>query len=395
VSDARVDLIIAVHTPTRPVGRAVASVLDGNAANVRLTVACHNTDPDGILAVIDDRHRGSVTVLEHIDEHRSASGPFNAGMRAARGEFVSIMGSDDTLRPGAVDSWLAHADANGAETVMTRLALGHPDAVVPTPPVRPFTRGLADPIADRLSYRSAPLGLVSVAAKERLGAELVEGAVVGGDVPYVTRLWFETTVAVDRTGPAYVIGEDARDRVTYEPRPIAVELAFVRHLLAADWFAAYPTNARVAVVTKLTRIHLFGAVHNRTDPTWWTDQERIDLAHVARLRTGPVARRPPPAGRDPLQACHGGGHDRRGRGPTASRPAGHSAHSESRRAARDRGAAADDGCLPPRPSLNSSRRSFRVPTPSPHRPHRRPTRAALAGRTPRIDLRWIHRAASA
>jgi hypothetical protein len=283
VSDARVDLIIAVHTPTRPVGRAVASVLDGNAANVRLTVACHNTDPDGILAVIDDRHRGSVTVLEHIDEHRSASGPFNAGMRAARGEFVSIMGSDDTLRPGAVDSWLAHADANGAETVMTRLALGHPDAVVPTPPVRPFTRGLADPIADRLSYRSAPLGLVSVAAKERLGAELVEGAVVGGDVPYVTRLWFETTVAVDRTGPAYVIGEDARDRVTYEPRPIAVELAFVRHLLAADWFAAYPTNARGAVVTKLTRIHLFGAVHNRTDPTWWTDQERIDLAHVARL----------------------------------------------------------------------------------------------------------------
>jgi hypothetical protein len=104
---------------------------------------------------------------------------------------------------------------------------------------------------------------------------------VGGDVPYVTRLWCETRVAYDRRGPAYVIGEDAGDRVTYAPRPIRVELGFVRHLLEQAWFTGYAAPVRAAVVTKLTRIHLFGAVLNRPDPTFWTAEERAELASVA------------------------------------------------------------------------------------------------------------------
>lgn len=283
-----VDVIIAVHSPTRPVGRAVASVLDGNGAEARLTVVCHNLPAADIAAVIDPRHRDAVRFLEHRDSHRSASGPFNAGMRAAEGDFVSIMGSDDVLQPGAVRSWLDVAERTGAETVVCRLRIGTPPRPVRTPPVRPWLRGLADPVRDRLSYRSAPLGLVSQSARERLGLELVEGMVVGGDVAYVTRLWFETRVAVDRHGPAYVIGEDARDRVTYTPRPIALELAFVRDLLAQPWFHRYDPAARRSVCTKLTRIHLFGAVYNRRDPALWTAENRRDLADVARelLATG-------------------------------------------------------------------------------------------------------------
>ncbi|MGB7424079.1 MAG: hypothetical protein WA903_04150, partial [Ornithinimicrobium sp.] len=156
---------------------------------------------------------------------------------------------------------------------------------------------LADAVRDRLSYRSAPLGLVSTQARLRLAAELVEGMPVGGDVPYVTRLWCETKVAVDGNGPGYVIGEDARDRVTYAPRPIDVELRFVRHLVEQPWFAAYSEAVRTAVATKLLRIHLFGVVVNRPDPAWWTPAERAALAaaldgllHSAARAADPLSR---------------------------------------------------------------------------------------------------------
>ncbi len=279
---AVVDVIIAVHSPNRPIARAVASVLHGNESQTRLTLVCHNVSADVIAAELPAVHHDQVTWLEHHDGVPSASGPFNAGMRAATGDFVSIMGSDDTLAPAAVASWLLLAQQSGAECVMTTLAIGASARRVPTPPVRPMRSGRrhADPVRDRLSYRSAPLGLVSTGARDRLGAELVEGMPVGGDVPYVTRLWCETKVAVDTKGPAYVIGEDARDRVTYAPRPIEVELSFVRHLIEQPWFTAYPDAVRTAVATKLVRIHLFGVIPNRADPMWWTTTERTALAAV-------------------------------------------------------------------------------------------------------------------
>lgn len=277
-----VDVVVAVHTPTRPIAGAVRSVLDDNGQDTRLTVVCHDVDIADIAAVLDPGHADRVSWMEHRDGVPSASGPFNAGMRAAGGEFVSIMGSDDILRPGAVGAWLRLARATRAETVVTRLALGTPGNRVPTPPTRPRRRSRADVVSDRLSYRSAPLGLVSTEARRRLGAELVEGMPVGGDVAYVTRLWCETRVVVEQRGPGYVIGEDATDRVTYDPRPIDVELAFLRHLIDQPWFTAYPEAVRTAVATKLLRIHVFGAVTNRPLPTWWTTKERRSLAEVTR-----------------------------------------------------------------------------------------------------------------
>ncbi|WP_153394540.1 glycosyltransferase [Ornithinicoccus halotolerans] len=301
-----VEVVIAVHTPERPIGQAVASVLDGNGDVASVTVVCHNTSTDRIAPGVAGRHRDRVRWLEHHDDRRSPAGPFNAGMRAARGRYVSIMGSDDTLAEGAVASWLALARRTGAETVVSRLVIGSGHRIVRTPPTRPWRRGVLDPVRDRLSYRSAPLGLVSTAARARLGAELVEGLAVGDDVPYVTRLWCETAVAYDRGGPPYQIGVDAADRVTYATRPVGTELAFVDHLLTQAWFTGYPPAVRRAVVTKLARIHVFGLVWHRDRPALWDEPERRQLAAVtAALEAaapgyaGPLSR----ADRALLDAC--------------------------------------------------------------------------------------------
>ncbi|VEG29882.1 glycosyltransferase family A protein [Actinomyces howellii] len=316
---ALVDVVIACHNPARPVGRAVASVLDGNP-EACVTVVCHNRRAEEIAQAIDPAHRDRVRYLEHRDPRPSASGPFNAGIRAARTPWVSIMGSDDSLAPGAVASWLRLARATGAEFIVPRLALGAPGRIVPTPAPRPsrlvapclaglgprrsrlprplalrlalIGRGLAAAslVADRLSYRSAPLGLMSVAMLAREGLSLVEGATVGGDVAMVTRMFATVPTAYDSRGPVYLIGEDASDRVTYVVRPLAEQLGFLDDLLDADWARDLDLRSRRAVAAKMTRIHLFGAVHYRPDPGLWTEPERADLqatsAHLEAFAPG-------------------------------------------------------------------------------------------------------------
>lgn len=275
-----VDVVIAVHDPARPIARAARSVLDHNGEGVRLTIVCHEVAATEIADQLSGAHRDQVRFLEHSDGRRSPAGPFNAGIEASEAEYVAVMGSDDTLAPGAVASWFWQARKHEADAVIARLE--HDDArVVPTPPTRPLRRGVLDPVRDRLSYRSAPLGLVSRAAISRLGLRMDDVA-VGEDVGFVTRLWFGGRVIFDRSGPAYRIGGDASDRVTFTTRPIAEELEFVRRLVRRTWFAALGLVERRSVCVKVARIHLFGAVLNRPDPPWWTPGERADLARVAR-----------------------------------------------------------------------------------------------------------------
>ncbi|WJL95094.1 glycosyltransferase family A protein [Microbacterium sp. ET2] len=279
MTDPAVDLVIAVHDPARRIDRAVASALT-TVAPLRVTVVAHNTDPAAIAerlgaAGIDPR----VRVVALADGVRSPAGPFNHGLDLATASYTSIMGSDDELELGAIDSWLTLAERTGADAVITHLR--HAGGVaVPTPPTRPRTRRVLDPVADRLSYRSAPLGLVS---RARFGdLRLTEGVMVGEDLPLVTRLWFSgARISYDRRGPAYLIHDDAADRTTMTPRPLADSFAFLPHVFDAPWFAGLPPGAREAVVVKFLRIHLFGAVTYRPDAALWTAGERAALSDAA------------------------------------------------------------------------------------------------------------------
>ncbi|MEO6200801.1 MAG: glycosyltransferase family A protein [Cryobacterium sp.] len=272
-----VDHIIAVHNPRRPIARAVGSVLKHTDAPIRVSVICHNTDPDEIrIALGELANDPRLRLLELQDGVRSPSGPFNAGMDAATAPFTSIMGSDDELEPGAIDSWLAVQRRDRADVVIPRLV--HAGAAnVPTPPSRPFRSSSLDGVRDRLSYRSAPLGLVS---RERFGRlRLMSGAGTGGDVEYSSALWFSgARISRDRRGPAYRIHNDASDRVTLAPKPVADDFIFLVRLLASELLGALTPTQREALIVKILRVHIFGTVHNRPDPSLWTAAERATLA---------------------------------------------------------------------------------------------------------------------
>jgi glycosyltransferase involved in cell wall biosynthesis len=303
-----VTVVIACHTTDRPLGRAVASVLDGSGDVAEVLVVCHNIGADELRAEVRPEHRDRVDFRELHDGIRSPAGPFNAGLAAAETEFVAIMGSDDTLESGAVASWLALQHRTGADFVISRLALGGARTPVPTPAVRPLPgrHGVRDLVKDRLSYRSAPLGLMRRSTVEDLGLEMVAGLGVGEDVAFMTRLVAEAATAYDANGPAYVIGEDAGDRVTYVIRPLGEQIGFLAPILEADWFRRLPSPARSAVVVKFLRIHVFGAVHYRPLAEHWTaaERDRLCVETGALLAAAPGAERVLSlAERDLLDAC--------------------------------------------------------------------------------------------
>lgn len=285
-----VDVIVGVHSTSRPVARAVTSVL-ANATPVRVTVVCHDLPAAQVARVLADvpaRARAlghEVRLVEHADGVRSPAGPYNRGLDEASAPYVSVLGSDDRLAPGAIDSWVALARRADADAVIPCLAFARPDgsvrAVVPTPPARPFRSTGLDPVRDRLAYRSAPLGLLRRATLERLGLRHDEGKPVGVDLELSTRLWFEAErIAFDRRGPAYLIGEDGPDRITMAHRALDQDLAWLPGMLEARWFRVMPPRRRRALAVKIMRIHLFGAIHYRPEPSTWTARERETLRNV-------------------------------------------------------------------------------------------------------------------
>lgn len=289
MAEPAVEVVIACHTPRRRIDRAVASILDdpATAGLVRVRVIAHNTDPAALRAALRPEHRDRVVIDPLDDAIASPAGPFTRGIELGSTPLLAIMGSDDELEPGAIASWLAVQRATGADVVMPRLRLASSSGPVPTPPLGLVTAlaalagrpRIAAPLADRLCWRSAPLGLIRREAWERLGARLVPHLPVGEDVDAATLLALRARTAVDACGPAYVIGEDAEDRTTFVLHPLQRQLAFLPGVLRSE----YTGPERREVALKCLRIHLFGAVHYRARAADWPLAEREELARLTAM----------------------------------------------------------------------------------------------------------------
>lgn len=269
MSDYVVDVIIPVHSAERPVQRAASSALTHTSAPVRVTVVAHNIEVQKVRTALGTlAAHPQLRILELQDGVPSPANPRNFALAHATAPAVVFLDSDDELAPGAVDSWLELRESVGADAVLARIR--RPDGTIdPYPPVRWGKRNLQlNAEADRLAYRSAPLGLI--AREEFPGLGYTANALSGEDLVFSLTLWFTgRNITYDLAGPEYIVGGDALDRVTAEARPLADDFAFLDDLERAPWFVGASKRTREAIVVKLFRLHYLDALRARTgdDPT--------------------------------------------------------------------------------------------------------------------------------
>ncbi|KRF04279.1 hypothetical protein ASH00_14325 [Arthrobacter sp. Soil782] len=286
-SDVAVDLVIAVHTLTRPIGRAVESLsLSGLELNkpggLRITVVCHNVQVADISPRISANLRDQVRYMQLDDGIHSPAGPLNFGLDAATAPYVAVMGSDDYLESRALRNWLRIAEDRSSDVVIApqRHANGRK---VRTPVHRVGRTRKLDPVRDRLTYRTAPLGLIRTSEMRRLKLTFVAGLPTGEDQEFSAKLWFGGgRIDYAAGAPRYVVGADANDRVTCTRRSVEDTLRFASMFVDSDWFTGRSLGDRRSMVAKLVRVHIFGLLETRSESGGWSGKDRYELASILR-----------------------------------------------------------------------------------------------------------------
>lgn len=291
----RVEIVVPVHTPERPLRRAVESVL-ADPAPVGVIVVAHGIDPAVLADHLAGLDMSRVKVLTHNDGIKSAAGPFNAGIDAATAEFIAVMGSDDWLEPGCVTALLAHADAgNRPDAVL--VPIKHQDGTeIPSPLPRPGRERELDAAKDELFYRTAPLGLLRTSTW-RPAYEFDASLHAGIDMEPSARLWASgASISYARHAPRYVIGADAESRVSMDPVAVRKVMGAIYSTAGAPWTRTATRVVRHSLAVKLARVHLLGFVYARalSEQPFFTPVDRAALheATVALTALSPTWREP-------------------------------------------------------------------------------------------------------
>lgn len=281
MAEPHVDVIIPVHTASRPIARAVASVLAGSTSAIRVNVVCHNVAPPDIAASLGEWARDTrVRLLHHEDGVPSPAGPLNAGYAAATGAFTTLLDSDDEYEPGAVDAWLAVQRRHDADIVIPPLRYANGGSSR-TPPTRPGRTRSLDGVRDRLAYRTRQHGLVRRSMFPHL--IMTTGLRTGEDVIQGASLWFSNaSISLARGAPAYLIHtEGENERTSATPKPAAESLLFLDAVLDPEFIASLSPAQREAFAIKLLRTHVMDIVALAL-ASEQRDQDLSDLAAGAR-----------------------------------------------------------------------------------------------------------------
>lgn len=270
-----IDVLVPVHSATRPIRRLVKSVLEDTVASVRVLIIAHDTPIEAIRSALGEYASDPrVEVLPFEDGIASPAGPLTYGLSCVDAPWFTKIDSDDLLSARALDSWLRTARRHRADAVIPRMVTELSRVNFPTPPRRPFRRVL-DPVRDRLSYRTSTMGLLSASFIDL--AEPSAGLPTAEDVLPSLRLWFGASrvVRADDDAP-YIVGESAHDRVTETPLSLADQLAFIDRIAADLRLTDLAGRSMQAIVRKLVRVHLLGAVSRR--PELYDDAARPAVA---------------------------------------------------------------------------------------------------------------------
>lgn len=296
-----IDVILPVHATSRPLDRAVASVVDGGLpvgteGGVRITVVCHNIAPELVLPMLRPDFRQIVTLLERHDSGRTPGEPRNFALDHVEAEYVCFLDSDDTFDPGALARWVRIARKHSSAVVLARLSHSS-GKLVRTPVMRPGRTRNLDVVADRLVCRTHVFGLIRTDAIERLGLRFAEGFVAGEDQSFSLPLYCDAgRVDYARGGPGYVLHDDATDRITSALSPLEQELRPFLLFSRSAWLHSRPMDLRHSYAVKVLRVQLFGEVTRRTRAGRWTGEDAEAAQHALRqlLADAPGAERAMP-----------------------------------------------------------------------------------------------------
>ena len=278
------DVVIPVHTVERPIRRAVASVVGvAPEPRLRVTVVCHEVEGGAIDELLAGLPRERIRLLPFSDGVRSPAGPMNAGLAAATAEYVAVMGSDDFFEPGAIAAYLDEVESEHPDVLIVPLRHQNGE-LLRNPLVRWRRRRRLDPVRDRLFYRTAPLALIHRSLLDGRDEPFTTSLVSGEDLELSSWLWAQP-VRIDFPvdAPAYVIGADANDRVTFAAHSVRTVMEPLRRLVEADWVSALPPATRHSLAVKLLRIHVLGALRERRDAERWETGDLESLASLVRV----------------------------------------------------------------------------------------------------------------
>jgi glycosyltransferase involved in cell wall biosynthesis len=120
-SGARVTVIIPVYGTAQFVAEALDSVLSQTYTEYEIIVVNDGSPDSELLDAVLEPYRNRITYI--VQENRGSSGARNTALRAARGQYVAMLDSDDRWNPEYLSSQLSVLDADPTIDVV------YPDAV--------------------------------------------------------------------------------------------------------------------------------------------------------------------------------------------------------------------------------------------------------------------------
>lgn len=114
-----VTFVVAAYNAADTITRAIASALEQEGVTLEVIVVddCSSDATAALVTAIDDP-RVRLIALEH---NRGPGGARNAGFAAARGRWIAVLDSDDTVRPGRLARMIVRAETTGAQIVVDNL----------------------------------------------------------------------------------------------------------------------------------------------------------------------------------------------------------------------------------------------------------------------------------
>ncbi|MBP1884641.1 glycosyltransferase family 2 protein [Sinorhizobium mexicanum] len=114
-----VTFVVAAYNAAETIVRAVESALRQEGVTVEVVIV-DDRSSDGTVEIVstiaDPRLR-----LIALEQNRGPGGARNAGLAAARGKWIAVLDSDDTVRPDRLARMIERAEKTGAQVVVDNL----------------------------------------------------------------------------------------------------------------------------------------------------------------------------------------------------------------------------------------------------------------------------------